>query len=759
MEKPECNLDDGAGGAGPTDPAPGADGLRAFGFDLPADDWMGRVGQALSGTHAAWHEGAEADDEAPGQHIGPYELLALIGVGGMGAVWRARRVDKRPDRVVALKLIRPGAYSRSAERRFLLEEQVLSRLTHPGIARLCDGGVTGSGRPYLVMEYVDGEPILTYAERGRLSLRQRLSLFLEVCAAVQYAHGALVLHRDIKPGNILVGADGRPKLLDFGIAKLIDDDAVSASVTATDARVLTPRYASPEQVRGERLTTASDLYSLGVVLYELLTGQSPYRVDTGTRTEIERAVLEQEVRRPSAAVADGADPGAPDARRHRARLRGDLDTIVIKALQKDPLRRYASVEHFAADIDRHLRGLPITAVADSIPYRASRFVRRNKGLVAGLLVAAVALLTATAVSITFAVRESRARAEAEQRTRVAESINAFLNKDLLSSVDPKRTKNAELTMREGLDRAALSMEGRFADNPLVEASIRRTIGDTYRALGLPREAIPQLQKASALFDEAVGSGHEDARQARRDLVAGLLEGSRGEEALPIAEKLLLLDIEAAGDQSAEAMETRHLLGQLYPDVERKLEMFREILAWRRMHLGNEHQETLSIIQTLANEYVQHNRTDEAEPLVLEIWETAQRQYDESHPRYLKAMNLVSSLYGRLGRHEEALELIRENVRIHRETKPENFFGTGIMMGHMGQTLMHLKRFEEAETVLLEAHAVLSASLGPDAGWTTGVAQMLVNLYQQMGNDERADEWRQRLAKPSGEEESAKSAPD
>lgn len=354
------------------------DSVHAFGFDLSEDGWVARVHAALT----ACDDLATEPIEHPGQRVGPYELLDRIGTGGMGTVWRARRADKRPDRVVALKLIRRGMDSRSALRRFRLEEQVLARLEHPNIARLYDGGATAEGRPYLVMQYVEGAPIVEYAKHHDLTVEQRLELFRQVCDAVQYAHGSLVLHRDIKPSNIVVTDDGLPRLLDFGIAKILDDaDDAAVSITATDARVLTPRYASPEQLRGERLSIATDVYSLGVVLFELLAGCSPYRVDSGTRRELELAILEQDPIKPSSAVMSRSD--LPDRKRRALarRLRGEPDAICRMALQKEPASRYRSAQELGEDIHRHLQGLPLLARPPGPVARLVRVVRRRRSAI------------------------------------------------------------------------------------------------------------------------------------------------------------------------------------------------------------------------------------------------------------------------------------------------------------------------------------------------------------------------------------------
>lgn len=343
-----------------------------------------------------------------GRQIGPYKLLRELGTGGMGVVYQAVRADDVYLNEVAVKLVWPGPYRESVIRRFKQERQILARLNHPNIARLLDGGATDDGWPYLVMEYVDGVPITEYCDARRLNVTERLKLFRTVCAAVEHAHRNLIVHRDLKPGNIFVTADGEVKLLDFGIAKLLNPEARPSDVTVTDALLLTTAYASPEQMRKEQITTASDVYSLGVLLYELLTGRQPYPLKHPGLRDLVNAIADADPELPSAAISrvekeinlEGAEvvvrppeqvsaarEGTPDKlRRH---LQGDLDNITLKALGKEPGERYRSVAQFSEDIERHLAGKPVSARPTTLFYRSGKFVRRNK---TGVAVAATVLL-------------------------------------------------------------------------------------------------------------------------------------------------------------------------------------------------------------------------------------------------------------------------------------------------------------------------------------------------------------------------------
>lgn len=358
-------------------------------------------------------------DTWPGRTIGSWRLLERIATGGMGTVYLGERTDHEFEKKVAVKLVRSGLDSEEVMVRFRRERQLLANLEHPNIGRLLDGGSTPEGLPYLVMEFVDGHPLDRYCDDQHLGLEARLKLFLTVCGAVEHAHQHLVIHRDLKPANIMVDRAGSVKLLDFGIAKVIGSDEAESDLTATTSRRLTPRYASPEQVAGDRLSTATDIYSLGVILYELLAGRSPYPT-ARTPIETEQAVRAATLARPSQSLLSDSSLAAAASNRRgttpgklRQRLAGDLDTIVMRALARDPLRRYPTVQALAADIRRHLTGLPVLARPDTLVYRLSRFTRRNRGLTAGVVATFVTLVGAL-ILVTAAYNESdRNRLEAE----------------------------------------------------------------------------------------------------------------------------------------------------------------------------------------------------------------------------------------------------------------------------------------------------------------------------------------------------------
>ncbi|HEY4320174.1 MAG TPA: serine/threonine-protein kinase [Gemmatimonadales bacterium] len=446
-----------------------------------------------------------------GERIGPYTVVRLVGIGGMGAVYEAARADDEYHKRVAIKVVQRGIDSDVTLARFRRERQILASLDHPNIATLHDGGVMADGRPFLVMEYVDGGPITTWCNERSLPLRERLTLFRQVCAAVHHAHRNLVIHRDLKPANILVTHDGTVKLLDFGIAQLVADDGADAAdampLTRGGVRACTPEYASPEQIRGQVLTTASDIYSLGVVLFELLTGSRPHVVASHALVDIERAVLETPVPRPSTVITGHASAalGAQPLARARQRLRGDLDSIALMALRPEPARRYPSAEALGEDVQHHLDARPVRAQPDWLGYRAAKFVRRNRAVTLISLLAVVALLAGVAITTTEA---QRARVAATRATQA----NLFLTQ-LLASVHPE-TGSRDAKVSDVLDAAATRVAHEFARAPDIRADLESVIGESYDGLGRYDDAERHLKAALALRQQTAGA---DSRAATQDV--------------------------------------------------------------------------------------------------------------------------------------------------------------------------------------------------------------------------------------------------
>ncbi len=452
-------------------------------------------GQTLGFARHAVVEVARRQEEQPlvdGARIGPYRLLRPIGEGGMGRVYLATRADELYRQEVAIKLMNPAAGQGSAMLlRFNSERQILANLNHPNIARLLDGGITADGLPYLVMEYVPGVPIDAYVRDYKLSVEDRLSLFGTLCAAVDYAHKNLVIHRDIKPGNILVTADGIPKLLDFGIAKLLDAESGASAPTRTVDRMLTPDYASPEQVRGETVTTSADVYALGVLLYELLVGERPFRLDSRSPLEAMQIVCERDPETPSHAIRAHRESASPDALRN---VNSELDNIVLMAMRKEPARRYASVSALSQDVQAFLHGYPVHARTDSFGYRSRKFVRRHRVATAAAAVALVGLVAFSVGMGILARRAEKARAIAEQQRLTAQHEADFLA-SIFQAATPDEALGREITARDLLDQGTKRIDEELGTEPEVQSTMLDNVGYAYFRLGAYDEAQSLLERA------------------------------------------------------------------------------------------------------------------------------------------------------------------------------------------------------------------------------------------------------------------------
>ncbi len=453
------------------------------------------------------------ESDQSGRMIGPYRLVRELGQGGMGAVYLAERIDGQFEQRVALKLIRLGMASAEVEARFRMERQILARLQHPGIARLLDGGVTPDGQPYFAMEYVEGRPIDDYCRDERLTIAQRLRLFESVCTAVAYAHANLVVHRDLKPDNILVTPQGTVRLLDFGIAKVIaaDEDA-TIGLTTVGSRAMTPAYASPEQVLGQQVGTAADVYALGVILYELLAGVRPYNVKSVSPAEMHRAICEVDPEAPSARVRrvaksttvppseTGADLGEPNVRRVQRQIAGDLDVICLKALRKEPERRYRTVDAMLEDVLRHRDGRPVLARPDTLRYRLRTMFRR-RGPATLAMAAAIGLTVGLAALYTVQVR--RERDVALLAARDATTRAAFLQ-ELFETPGRVTVRADTVSTRAMLDRALRRLNGTPPDDVASRAEQLRLLADLYEAIGVTDQARALRATASAISRRAAG---------------------------------------------------------------------------------------------------------------------------------------------------------------------------------------------------------------------------------------------------------------
>ncbi len=665
----------------------------------------------------------------PNWRIGTYRLIEPIGSGGMGTVFLAER--EGPDYVqrVALKLIRAGRSDPLLSERLRSERRILARLEHPNIARLIDGGVTPEGQPYFAMEYVAGTPLVEFCDTRQLTVRERLRLFLRIAEAVSHAHAQLVIHRDLKPSNILVSEDGHPKLLDFGIAKLVDPDD-DATTTRTGAWG-TPAYASPEQVRGEPAGTATDVYALGVLLYELLAGERPYRLDGLPAAEAQRIICEQVPPRPSERIPQ--DSGAVAARglsadRLRRDLSGDLDTIVLKALAKEPERRYASVDAFAEDLRRHLDGRPVLARPDSASYRASRFVRRHRAAVSAAAFASVALLGGTAVSVWQArrattqavlasVERDRAQAEAEKAQLVTR-----LMADLFRLSDPNQMLGDTITARQVLDEGTARIEQELAGQPELQSALLVEVSRVYRNIGLLDRAEALSRRSLALRTERFGPESAEVAESLGDLGLVLAVRDQTDESVEALQRAIALRDALIPAPDTVASQLRIELGwqlRAAGDFAGMREAFERALDDLRSALGPASPRTGDALIGLAAALHEESRFDEAETLFQDALATLDEAPSRAHPLAATALLNVGMLRRLRERAAEAEPLLRSAHAMRLDLFGPDHPDLLEAAKEWGRSLHESGRVQEGERILAAALDRSRRVLGDEHQVTVG----------------------------------------
>jgi eukaryotic-like serine/threonine-protein kinase len=675
--------------------------------------------------------------ETPGDRIGQYKLLQQLGEGGFGRVYLADQQEPVKRRV-AVKVLKRGMASEQVIARFEAERQALALMDHPGIAKVLDAGTTPQDTPYFVMELVRGVAITDYCDRHRMATEERLSLFVRVCHAVQHAHQKGVIHRDLKPGNVLVTeVDDRPvpKVIDFGIAKAISG-RLTGSSAFTDLRhwVGTPAYMSPEQMAGGGIDvdTRTDVYSLGVLLYQLLTGVTPIdaqRLENADPLDILRIVREEEPLTPSIRISrlgGGADEIAHQRRAEpsalRRALRGDLDWITMKALAKDRAQRYDTASALALDIERHLRHEPVLAGPPSARYRLGKLVRRHRLAFAAGGTVAVALVAGVLGTTWGLLRASREAEEARRQAAIARSVNDFLNIDLLAAVAPSSQpgQGREVTMREVLEVAAERIDeqsrtgGRFAEQPLVEAAIRRSLGSSYMALGEYPAAEVHYARALELNRAELGANSIEAALAQGSL--GLLhwrQGRLGEAAAGMEESLATLR-ERLGEEHAETVQATLNLATVFKWQARfgeSEELFRRALDTATRTEGADSRSAVDVLGNLANLLQETGRYEEAEALHRRELAVRRRIDGEREPTTLGAMNNLANDLALLGRLGEAEPLMRETYELKIELYGAQHPSTLNSLSNLGEVSYRMDRSEEAERHHREVLALRRAALG------------------------------------------------
>lgn len=653
-----------------------------------------------------------------GRIIGPYRTLRLLGRGGMGVVFLAERADGQFAQQVALKFLRFDYESEETRSRFLAERQILARLQHPSIARILDGGVTPEGRPYFAMEYVPGQPITAFCEERGLSVEARLRLFLEVCEAVSYAHRNLVVHRDLKPGHVLVNDAGRIKLLDFGIAKLLSPDPSATDITSAEHR-LTRAYAAPEQFRGETLGTAVDVYALGVLLYELLCGLPPFPMAGLSAAEHERRVLNDAPPAPSL-----AGPGP-----RRARVRGELDTITLMALRKEPERRYASVERLAEDVQRHLQNRPILAVPDTAAYRASKFVARHRLGVA----AACLALAATALGFAVVYRQTR-RAEIERDK--AERV-AALFVDLFRVSDPVQGAGGSTTARELLDRGASRVAAELSGEPEIQASLLVILARTYQNLGLYDRALPLARQSLEIRER--GALPPQARAESLKVVGDLLrlsgEFKEAETTLRQAERIERSALPESGPRLGE---TLNLLGKLHASTSR-LDDAEKSLREAQALLKDDARATGAVLSDLATVLGHRGRYAEAESITREALRIQTRALGPKNPRVATTLNNLGALQASQGDRQGAEASYRAALALRREVLEKSHPEIAQTANNLALLLQERGSEDEGEALHREALDIRIRALGTEHPLVAGSLNNLGLLALARGRAAEARE--------------------
>ncbi|MFG0292536.1 MAG: tetratricopeptide repeat protein, partial [Phycisphaerales bacterium JB050] len=677
---------------------------------------------------------ASSVDPMIGVTLGHYRIIERIGEGGMGSVYVAERDDDRFDRRVAIKLIRRGMNTQEILSRFDRERRVLANLSHSNIAGLLDAGALPDGSPYFVMEYIEGERLDEYCDRRKLSVSKRIELFRTVCDAVAHAHQNLIVHRDLKPANILVTEDGEVKLLDFGVAKMLGtDDGARAENTVTVERRLTPAYASPEQIRGEPVTTASDVYSLGVILYELLTGSRPYRLDTDSWRDLEQAICDAQPTRPSVVVHSPRTTDATvstveisrlrgvEPSRLRRLLKGDIEWVVLMALRKEPARRYATVQQFSDDLRRISESRPVLARPDTLGYRVSRFVRRNRAGVAWAGVLLVGLVVASVISVNFAISESRARDAEERQRRIAvkERDRAI---EAEQQAEQRATELEQVAAFQADQFARLDIEqmGQRVREAMIEAAELDA-----RLLGVEENEIGALQ--SRVEEELAGVNFANvARDALNDSIFGpgldTIEAEFAEQ--PLVQARLLVSI-------ATAMGEIGLLEPSIPVHERAMELFQE-------HAGPDAEQTLDAMSRLANACNRLGRDDEAFRLYSEALHAYERSLGRDSQRAISMRNALgavaqaqSDIQNSERYYTEALELAREHLGDSHDT-------TLIILNNTAFLMLDMGRLRDAEVYFEESLRTTQKLYGSEHERTVRRIHAMGILRQRQGRFEEAE---------------------
>ena len=732
----------------------------------PSTGGAGDRGDATIDPSSAGDAATPADDA---DRIGPYRVLETLGEGGMGTVYLAEQTSP-VRRLVALKVVKRGMDTAAVLRRFEAERQALAVMEHPGIARVFDAGATREGRPYFVMEHVAGEPINLYADRRRLSLDARLKLFAKVCDAVQHAHTKGVIHRDLKPGNVLVTeVDGEavPKVIDFGVAKVTTDTNAGEEslMTQVGQIVGTPEYMSPEQAENgpAGIDTRTDVYALGVILYELLAGSLPFEPRTLRRAayaEVRRIIREDDPPPPSARVTALTRTGGSqedalrvaDARRIELgrlakTLAGELEWIPLKAMRKDRDRRYDSAGDLAGDVRNYLAGRALTAAPESRVYLAKKFARRHRPTLAAAAAVLLAITLGTVAATWQAVRATRAeRVAVQQRDRALDlaalnaEVNGFLT-DVLASADPAREQGRPTSVREVVEQAVVEARGRFDDRPLVRAGVLTTLAEVVISLGRPAEAVPLVEEAETLYASRGDEGGELRAKVLRGII--LDESGDADAALPLLADAHRRQRALLGPDDPATLRTAHRHADVLDRVGRGEEaaaMWADVLDRRSRSLGVDHGDTLDSLNARAFLERHGGDLEASEATLRDVLSRRRRTVGEGHPRTIHAVNNLATVVSDAGSPDEAERLYRQSITAAEAVLGHEHYHTAQLRENLGLLLFKLERHDEAERELIAAARSLRRFVGDGNERTQHWVRRLATFYEKTGRPDEAARW-------------------
>jgi eukaryotic-like serine/threonine-protein kinase len=703
---------------------------------LDADGNVHKILEGLAIDVVGW----TYEQQYIGTCIGHYRIIKHVGSGGMSYVFLAEREDGQFKQRVALKLIKRGMESEQIIKRFRSERQILSRLDHPNIARLLDGGMTDDGTPYFTMDFVDGIPIDRYCEENRLTIEKKLELFETVCNAVQHAHANLLVHRDLKPENILVCGDMQSptvKLLDFGIARVLDDESGDTGITRDGSRPMTPAYASPEQLRGGRITTASDIYSLGVILYELLSGRRPYQQGELNAHELAVLIESTEPPRLSTIAGEGIqEHHAKDTIRLRKRLRGDLDVICLKALNKDSARRYETVEQLSADIRRHLSGQPVLARPESRRYRIGKFVKRHKPAVIASVITFMVLITGI---IAFAWQFNIAAVERDRAKREAETshqVSGFLQ-GLFTSVDPSISRGDTMTARDLLNRGAAQIRTELADQPDIQARMLDVLGDVYINLWMFENARKMYEHALEIRLNRPVVPEADVAQSFHNL--GKVFNRVGE--FQQADSLLNLALDVKIRLHSErhpsvALSIREIatLSFNLGKYDMAIDQYRRAVSIYERDAGADNDRIIQgIYGDIGWAYYVKGDYNMAELYIRQSLEKRRELYPEAHPELWTGLDKLSQVLLAQARYEESRSLRLENLDMVKALYGEHHPLTAVAYSNYSALLKELEQYAEAEEYQQRAHRIFLKNLGENHPQVPVSYNNLANLKHDQGD--------------------------